>query len=167
MRMLLLWATDRATDQLVLIGKQLHLLPSTCHPKCVCFWASIWCLFFQQLQIRLQGKEKELESLTIQIVTEKVISFFLVFPLFSTFQFCKTIGSPKDEVVCGLLFWDQMTGLLIKLGRYQLSHHCGFHILLIRHLSQGRIVEFSLLEDWIAILFKVLLVPNAKFHSVP
>lgn len=135
--MLLLWITDCATDQVVLAGRQLHLLPSTCRPECVCSWTSVWCLFFQQLQIRLQGKEKELESLTIQIVTEKVILFFWFFSLFSTFQFCKTIGSPKDEVVCRPLLWDQMTGLLIKLGRYQLSRHCGFHILLIRHLSQG------------------------------
>lgn len=76
MRMLLLWITSCATDQVVLTGRHLHLLPSTCHAKCACYWTFAWCLFFQQLQIRLQGKEKELENLTLQIVTEKVISFF-------------------------------------------------------------------------------------------
>lgn len=42
----------------------------------MCYWTSVWCFFFQQLQIRLQGREKELETLTVQIVAEKVILFF-------------------------------------------------------------------------------------------
>lgn len=67
-------------DQSVSGGRELHLFPSTCQPKCVCYLTSEWCLFSQQLQMRLQEKEEEVDSLTVQIQAEKVVSFFC-FPL--------------------------------------------------------------------------------------
>ena len=74
------YQTESAMDQRVSGGRQLHLFPSTCQPKCVYYLTSEWCLFSQQLQMRLQEKEKEVDDLTIQIQAEKVVSFFR-FPL--------------------------------------------------------------------------------------
>jgi len=80
-------------DQRMLGGRLLHLFPSTCQPKCVCYLTFEWCLFSQQLQLRLQEKEEEVDNLTIQIQAEKVVSF-LCFPLFAP-----PSSSAKPQVV--------------------------------------------------------------------
>lgn len=65
-----------AVDQRVSGGRHLHLFSSTCQPDCICYLKSEWCFVFQQLQMRLQEKEQEVDDLIIQIQAEKVLSFF-------------------------------------------------------------------------------------------
>lgn len=100
MRMLLLWITDHATDQVVMTGRQLHPLPAVLNVLlniCVVF-------LFPATSDQAPGKRKRTGNPHSSDSGRKGNTVFLVFPLFSTFQFCKTAGSPKDEVVCRRLF---------------------------------------------------------------
>lgn len=77
LRMLLLWLPDRECCRSEGLGREaitplfLHLL------SWLCLLFKIWVVFvFQQLQMRLQEKEQEVDDLIIQIQAEKVLPFF-------------------------------------------------------------------------------------------
>lgn len=76
-------------------------------------------MFSQELQFRLQEKVKQVDNLTAEIQSEKVVSFFYFPPPFSTFQSCRTTDSPKFRFVLADndFLRDQMVGLLIELDR--------------------------------------------------
>lgn len=136
-----------AVDQRVSGGRQLHLFPSSCQPKCVCYLTSEWRLFSQQLQMRLQEKEKEVDNLTIQIQAEKVVPFFCV--LLS--------APPSSSPKYGFVFVDgyflRDDWLAYKTRQTATNSHtlCGFCVLLIRHPSQGWIG--SILFAWAELPF--------------